>query len=337
MMLLLYTALLFPIASAHPCTLTSQVNVDCRHKGLADIPLTLPGNLRHLDLSDNSIHLSQPLPERLSELLYLNLSNNPLHVLPAGAFKNLPHLQTLDVSYCGISELHPDALQGLTKLQTLILSHNGLRTVDVQNLRELVTLDLKDTLVKSLGSGQAFGRDFLLQLDSQGFCDCSSGIHLRGTPEHVSGLFCSCKSLEEERGHPVQGSSRAFQVINRFARDVTEMPDNATSLNNTSPSPPAVSQGKSWPYLVGFVLIAAALSLLIAAAARCKLFHRYFRSYRHHPLPENEWTADSQSELPGVPIPHQDDEDGFIEDNYIQPEDHRKEEDEESHDDFYTI
>lgn len=90
---------------------------------------------------------------------------------------------------------------------------------------------------------------------------------------------------------------------------------------------------------MGFVLIAITLSLLIAAAAKCKVFHRYFRSYRHRPLPENEWAAESQSELPGVPIPHQDDEDGFIEDNYIQPEDHQKEEDEDevSHDDFYSI
>lgn len=339
-MLLLYITLLLPATSAHPCsTFTSQVSVDCRHKGLTDIPLTLPGDLRYLDLSSNSIQLSQPLSERFSELFHLNLSNNPLHVLPAGAFKNLPHLQTLDLSNCGISELRPDSLQGLKKLQRLYLSHNHLRTVDVENLGELVKLDLTDTFIASLGFGQPPGRDFLLQLDNRGFCDCSSGTHLGGNPEHVSGLFCSCKSLREERGHPVQRVSHEFKVLKRFIRDVTEKPDNGTSLNDTSPSPPYVSQGRSWPYLVGFVLIAITLSLLIAAAAKCKVFHRYFRSYRHRPLPENEWAAESQSELPGVPIPHQDDEDGFIEDNYIQPEDHQKEEDEDevSQDDFYSI
>ncbi|XP_072275434.1 type III endosome membrane protein TEMP [Pyxicephalus adspersus] len=338
MMLFLYVSLLLAVP-AHTCTSTSQVSEDCSHRGLVVIPLTLPGNLQYLDLSDNSIHLSHPLPERFSQLLHLNLSNNPLHTLPKDAFKNLPHLQTLDISNCGLSELHPDTLKDLTNLQTLIVSQNPLKTINIQNLRELVKLALTETLITSLGSGQPSGEDFLLQLDSQGFCDCSSGRHLGGTLEDVSGSFCSCKSMEEERGRPVQRISHSFQVIQRFVRDVTEKPDNGTSLNNTTPLPPYASQARSWPYLVGFVLIAAIVSLLIAAAAKCKLFHRYFRSYRHRPLPENDWTAESQSELPGVPISHQDDEDGFIEDNYIQPEDHQKEEDEEegSHDDFYTI
>ncbi|KAM5148650.1 type III endosome membrane protein TEMP [Mantella aurantiaca] len=366
MMLVLYVTLLVPAVSAGPCTLTSRVSADCRHQGLADIPLSLPGNLRSLDLSNNSIHLSRPLPVRLSGLRHLNLSSNPLGALPAGAFRSSPCLWTLDLSNCGISELHPDALRGLTQLQTLdmsncgiselhpnalrglmqlrtlILSRNPLRSVDLQDLGELVKLELTDTLMDFLGSRRSSGRSFLLQLEGRGLCDCSSGIDLRGSPQHVSGLFCSCKSWKEEKGRPVQGSSHGFEVIKRFARNVAEKPDNGTLLNNTSPSPPEVSQGRSWPYLVGFVLVAAVLSLLIAAVAKCKLFHRYFRSYRHRPLPENEWTAESQSELPGVPIPHQDDEDGFIEDNYIQPEDHRKEEDEdeeeeEPHDGFYSI
>ncbi|CAJ0965109.1 unnamed protein product [Ranitomeya imitator] len=101
-------------------------------------------------------------------------------------------------------------------------------------------------------------------------------------------------------------------------------------FGSATPSPDSnVPQSRSWPYLVGFVLVAGTLSLLIAAAAKCNLFHRYFRSYRHRPLPENEWITESQNELPGVPLPPQDDEDGFIEDNYIQPGDHRDDLDEE--------
>ncbi|XP_068098610.1 type III endosome membrane protein TEMP [Hyperolius riggenbachi] len=337
---LMYVALLLPAISAHPCTVTSKVSVDCSNKGLINIPRSLPWNLQHLDLSANSLHLSQPLSERLSRLRYLNLSRNPLHILPAGAFQNLPHLQILDLSDCGISRFNASILDGLTKLQFLFLSHNKLRTFDVHSLKELLKLDLTNTLVTSSHLGRS-AKQVLLQLDSQGFCDCSSRRRLKESTEHVSGSFCSCKMLKEKRRHPVQKTRNSHaEVIKRFVRDV---PDNTTSLNDTSIStiPPPTSSLGSWPYFVGFVLAAVAVSLLIAAVAKCNLLHRYFRSYRHRPLPENEWAAESQSELPGVPITPPDDEDGFIEDNYIQPEDHRKEEDEEEeeemHGEFFTI
>ncbi|KAG8437069.1 hypothetical protein GDO86_007952, partial [Hymenochirus boettgeri] len=55
-----------------------------------------------------------------------------------------------------------------------------------------------------------------------------------------------------------------------------------------SPAPSkAESTGRSWPYLVGFIVIAICLSLLIALAAKCNVFHHTsLRSYRHRPLPE---------------------------------------------------
>ncbi|XP_044157777.1 type III endosome membrane protein TEMP [Bufo gargarizans] len=110
-----------------------------------------------------------------------------------------------------------------------------------------------------------------------------------------------------------------------YIRDVSS--NDSLLLTTLSPTTP-VSEGRSWPYLVGFVLVAITISLLIAVVAKCNLFRRYLRSYRHHPLPENEWITESQNELPGVPHT-QDDEDGYIEDNYIQPEDHQEELDEE--------
>uniref|UniRef100_A0A8B9PT01 Chromosome 1 open reading frame 210 n=1 Tax=Apteryx owenii TaxID=8824 RepID=A0A8B9PT01_APTOW len=89
-------------------------------------------------------------------------------------------------------------------------------------------------------------------------------------------------------------------------------------------TPPAGKGGRSWPYLVGFLVAAISISILVALAAKCKLFHKNFASYRHRPLPDT-------SSIGGTGL-HTEDDDGFIEDNYIQPSEQLQEEEErESH------
>uniref|UniRef100_A0A8C5QB03 Chromosome 1 open reading frame 210 n=1 Tax=Leptobrachium leishanense TaxID=445787 RepID=A0A8C5QB03_9ANUR len=107
-------------------------------------------------------------------------------------------------------------------------------------------------------------------------------------------------------------------------------------LSAASASTP-VAQSRSWPYLVGFVLGAIFLSCLIALAAKFNILHKYLSSYRHRPLPENEWVSEAQSELPGLPISPPEDEDGFIEDNYIQPREHQEDEEDVVIDGMYSI
>ncbi|XP_069594183.1 type III endosome membrane protein TEMP isoform X2 [Ranitomeya imitator] len=327
MRLILYLSSLLLAASAHPCTLAAQGRADCSHKGLTNVPTNLPHNLHYLNLSSNSIHHLQLFPQKFSELLFLNLSGNPLHLIPAGTFKRLPHLRVLDLSSCEISRLHSDAFKGLLRLQTLILRNNSLQDIDLWNLRALTRLDVRGT---ALLSSPRMGV-LMDQLASQRFCDCSSRRKLHQSRDRVSGDFCSCPTLIGKGEFEVRAAGEvASEVIQRYIRDVNDISNGSLSSNRTTPSPDSnVPQSRSWPYLVGFVLVAGTLSLLIAAAAKCNLFHRYFRSYRHRPLPENEWITESQNELPGVPLPPQDDEDGFIEDNYIQPGDHRDDLDEE--------
>uniref|UniRef100_A0A8C2XPH9 Chromosome 1 open reading frame 210 n=1 Tax=Cyclopterus lumpus TaxID=8103 RepID=A0A8C2XPH9_CYCLU len=67
----------------------------------------------------------------------------------------------------------------------------------------------------------------------------------------------------------------------------------------------------NWAFLVAVLVTAIAISMLIALLAKCQVVRRYLASYRHTRLRETDTV--SQCDPSGC----EEDDDGFIEDNYI--------------------
>ncbi|XP_007430406.1 leucine-rich repeat and transmembrane domain-containing protein 1 [Python bivittatus] len=152
-----------PTCLCHPISQT----VDCRNRGLAEVPSHLPAGtqilflsnndiqrlsqrtfrgtktLKVLDLSNNSI--SGLLPETfkgLEHLQILNLTNNFITYVDNKTFSSLPHLRELDLSSNNISRL-PRTLGNKTENITLLsLKYNQLQEVDRVLLESLPNLKM---------------------------------------------------------------------------------------------------------------------------------------------------------------------------------------------------
>uniref|UniRef100_A0A8C2KVC2 Uncharacterized protein n=1 Tax=Cyprinus carpio TaxID=7962 RepID=A0A8C2KVC2_CYPCA len=82
----------------------------------------------------------------------------------------------------------------------------------------------------------------------------------------------------------------------------------------TKPEVNPKTSSESWKVFVAVLGSAITLSVLIAVMAKCKVVHKYLASYRHSRL--SEGGPGTRSAAPTHDI--EADDDGFIEDNYIQ-------------------
>ncbi|XP_067423965.1 type III endosome membrane protein TEMP isoform X2 [Emydura macquarii macquarii] len=341
----------WPATTGHPCSIDSKGWADCHGKSLQHTPDSLPGNITRLDLSFNSLAVprSRTFLIRFPALHALNLSNNIIPTLYPAVFSNLCVLHLLDLSSCNISHLHPAAFQGLKNLHTLLLKNNKLQILRLSAFLAfgaLVHLDLRNNDLISVDALVLQLMERTPQVLLQGnlwVCNCSMYPFQQWLQQRRA-VHVLCAFPPELQGQEVKTLN--FQDLGcrrnqRFPRselsDSSELPA-TVQRNDTITTPPAGKGGNSWPYLVGFLVLAVGISILIALAAKCKLFHKSFASYRHRPLPDASSMGGSHAEevvawgenqpRPAAAGLQLEDDDGFIEDNYIQPSERLQEEDE---------
>ena len=99
-------------------------------------------NVTGLNLSGRGLSLIPSELRFLSNLQWLNLSQNQIISIASEAFANLPNLQELSLDYNKISEIDPQTFANLPNLNRLFLRQNQLTAIDSQTFTNVPNLQL---------------------------------------------------------------------------------------------------------------------------------------------------------------------------------------------------
>ncbi|XP_039179113.1 type III endosome membrane protein TEMP isoform X2 [Crotalus tigris] len=327
--------------SGHPCNIDKMGRAACSGKSLLHPPNFLPRHITILDLSFNSLTMPKhgPFLRSFPSLHSLNLSSNSIPTLSSSLFCNLDALRLLDLSNCGISYVHRMSFRGLKSLHSLYLNNNKLQSLDLSIFPAsgiLVHLDLQDNELPC--------EHELVQLNVQRI----HHIKLQGNPSVCSDSLTPFQKAVPEKeelqteeirtsDYETMSHRRKLQFLYVVA---TKQP--SPLENDTITTPSTETAGKNWLYFAGFVLLAITISLLIALIAKCKLLQKKHASYHHQRLPDSRSIGSSHIEegdmdmmygrnqpVSGASECYPEDDDGFIEDNYIVPNQDLKKEEED--------
>ncbi|XP_051788931.1 type III endosome membrane protein TEMP [Erpetoichthys calabaricus] len=243
-----------------------------------------------------------------------------------------------EVWNCSMKSLKqiPDLPENVTILDLSMNKINFLGTEEqnpLRHLQNLHLLNLSNNPIPHLQS-RIFSRLRNLQLLDLSRC---------GLGDDSSTVKCLLQDKQKDWAirHEEWRDERAFSLFLK-KRDTVSLANNTKMAEQDDKT----SRGYSWQYIVIVLGVAIGLSVFIAVAVKCKLFHRYLSSYRHSLLNEPDAYSNYEPENMAVRIPDQyrtgsqthasthsaseleDDDDGFIEDNYIQASERQRAEQE---------
>lgn len=299
--------------------------VDMSNTSLTEIPEDTPTNITRWILSNNSLVMSAADINTLQKHLRITM---------------------LDLSYNHIQTLPPGAFDSLTNLEILKLRGNRLQTLDkdiFKGVRNLKSLDLKEnpwmcscsltSLVKELNdSGVLIGKEVICYSPQKtAVLDGNTSCSIQATTIKTSVETSTATTL-----NPRSTPTPAAPIKPSNSRGLTAR-DGETHTGS-----------HSWKFLLGVVALTLSTSILIVCAVKSPSWYKLLFNYRHQRLREDvehsvfntgrfsnfsldtEQTDTSAQELDedldtGLSLqPFQEDDDGFIEDGYIEPGNYRE-------------
>ncbi|XP_063498685.1 slit homolog 3 protein isoform X2 [Symphalangus syndactylus] len=188
------------ISCPSPCTCSNNI-VDCRGKGLTEIPANLPEGIVEIRLEQNSI---KAIPAgaftQYKKLKRIDISKNQISDIAPDAFQGLKSLTSLVLYGNKITEIAKGLFDGLVSLQLLLLNANKINCLRVntfQDLQNLNLLSLYDNKLQTISKGLFAPLQSIqtLHLAQNSFvCDCHLkwlADYLQDNPIETSGARCS--------------------------------------------------------------------------------------------------------------------------------------------------
>ncbi|XP_036385967.1 leucine-rich repeat-containing protein 19-like [Megalops cyprinoides] len=334
------------------------LDIDLSNKTLQHIPPDFPSNITKLTLSYNLINISEAnivTLKNYTKLTDLYLDNNIMTILPGHTFNSLSRLRILSVSGNKISRVEPRAFAGLGRLKKLDLSQNAIRSLPpgvFANLSSLESLSLQGNSLQSLESDIVTDLVKLKHIDlMDNPWNCSYAFLqlIKNWRVQIS-EGARCANPTDQAGKSILDKSKSSPGSTTTEPPQNNKPSSPQTIHMTTPghissnnslekaapdagdAPPA---GHMWKFLAGVVVTALTTALLIVCAVKSPSWHKLLFNYRHQRLCEEEpsvfatgrysnFSLDTeQTETSAHELDAQlDDEDGFIEDRYIETGDY---------------